>query len=375
MPSNCSTNSLQPPAQIAHWCPYRVLVIGNFLLAPVGTRGVCAELAQRLRDSGCRVLTASPRRQRIARLLDMLHVCWSERKNYDVVQVDVYSGLSFLWAEAVCSLLRLLRKPYVLTLHGGNLPLFARQWPRRVRSLLRSANAVTAPSAYLLDQMRSYRAPLHLLPNALDLQAYTFRLRRRPQPHLMWLRAFHEIYNPALAVRILALLLKDFPDARLTMIGPDKGDGSLKNVDKLASQFGVRDRTVIRPGVPKCEVPPLLNEGEIFLNTARIDNTPVSVLEAMACGMCVVSTAVGGIPHLLKHRTDALLVPSGDARAMATSVIAILNNPDLAERLSRNARRTAEQFDWCAVLPLWKSLLTSVMSEVKGDVLEQPHRC
>jgi glycosyltransferase involved in cell wall biosynthesis len=174
-------------------------------------------------------------------------------------------------------------------------------------------------------------------------------------------------------VRILELVLKDFPDARLTMIGPDKRDGSLKNVHKLVCEFSIQDRTVIRPEVPKCDVPALLNEGEIFLNTARIDNTPVSVLEALACGMCVVSTSVGGIPHLLQHRVDALLVPSDDVRAMATSVIAILKNPDLAERLSQNARRKAEQFDWCAVLPLWKSLLTSVMSEVNGNVLEQPH--
>ena len=75
--------------------------------------------------------------------------------------------------------------------------------------------------------MRPYRADLHLLPNALDLNRYRFRLREEPQPRMVWLRAFHEIYNPFLAAEVAALLGDSFPDIRLTMVGPDKGDGSL----------------------------------------------------------------------------------------------------------------------------------------------------
>lgn len=341
----------------------RVLIIGNFLSASVGIEGVCEHLAVRLQDSGCAVFTASSHRKRITRLFDMLQVCWNERNNFDVAQVDVYSGWSFVWAEAVCSVLRLLKKPCVLTLHGGNLPLFAKRYPRRVIRLLETADAVTTPSSYLQTQMQAYCGCLQLLPNAIDVGAYRFRMRRPARPCLVWLRAFHKIYNPSLAVRSFALLSKEVPNASLTMVGPDKCDGTFKAVSDLLACLGIEDRVVIRAGVPKCEVPQLLNEGDIFINTSRVDNTPVTVLEAMACGMCVVSTAVGGIPYLIRHGTDGLLIPSDDPKALASAVMEILNNPALAEKLSRNARGKVEQFDWSGVLPQWHSLLTSVLGK------------
>src|SRR5207244_1457312 len=124
-----------------------VLVIGNFLSAQ-GTYGVCEALAERLTEAGHMVLRSSSKSHAAGRVVDMLRTVWRERRSYDVAQVDVFSGRAFLQAEAVCATLRLVNKPYVLTLHGGNLPVFARQWPRRVRNLLHSAAAVTVPSRY-----------------------------------------------------------------------------------------------------------------------------------------------------------------------------------------------------------------------------------
>ncbi|HEX2205773.1 MAG TPA: glycosyltransferase family 4 protein, partial [Longimicrobium sp.] len=113
--------------------------------------------------------------------------------------------------------------------------------------------------------------------------------------------------------------------------------------------------------VPKAEVPARLAEGDVYLNTPRADNTPVTVLEAMACGLCVVSTEVGGIPYLLDDGGDALLVPPGDAEAMAAAVLRLLRDPALAGRLSRAGRRKAEGCDWSAVLPRWEGLLAGTV--------------
>jgi glycosyltransferase involved in cell wall biosynthesis len=338
-----------------------VLLVGNFLSGSVGTRGACEELALHLAGlDGLRVLTTSAKPARIPRLADMLTTIWQRRHEFHVAQVDVYSGPAFLWAEASCTVLRRLGKPYVLTLHGGNLPGFARRRPDRVRRLLQSGTVVTTPSEYLRDQMSSYRSDLRLLPNALDLTAYRYRRRSRPEPNLVWLRAFHEIYNPMLGPRVLELLRRDFPDLRLTMVGPDKGDGSLQRTRDLAVTLGVRDRLDLPGGVPKNQTPGWLDKGDIFLNTPRVDNTPVSVLEAMACGLCIVSTKVGGIPYLLEDRTDALLVPDDDPAAMAAAVRQILTDRALADRLSTHARAKAEQHDWPVILPQWQALLTGV---------------
>lgn len=338
-----------------------VLLLGNFLSAHGGSRGVCEDLALRLRARGWQVSTASAHPQRIPRLFDMCFTAWRARHRYTVAQVDVFSGHAFLWAEAVTGMLRLLGKPYILTLHGGNLPRFAQRWPGRVRRLLRSAAVVTTPSRYLLEQMAPYRADVLLLPNALDLSHYVLRRFDRPvQPRLVWLRAFHSIYNPILAAQVMARLRQEWPDVHLTMVGPDKGDGTLQKFQRFVTDNGLDAHLTYAGGVPKAEVPAWLQRGDIFLNTTNVDNTPVSVIEAMACGLCVVSTNVGGIPYLLEHETDALLVPPNDPGAMADAVRRILTEPELAERLSRNARRKAEQFDWGTILPQWERLLTEV---------------
>lgn len=341
----------------------RVLIVGNFLSSSGMNKSVCEELAIRLPERGWPVITTSSRSNRFLRLFDMLWTAWRARKQYDVAQIDVFSGPSFLWAEAAAWLLRRLKKPYILTLHGGNLPEFSRRWQGRVRRLLPSAAAVTTPSRYLQEQMAAYRESLILLPNPLDIAAYPAVERLAPRLCLVWLRAFHEIYNPRLAARVTALLKTDFPDIQLTMVGPDKGDGSFAAFNATVHELGLDGHVRCAGGVPKRDVPTWMNTGDIFLNTTNVDNTPVSVIEAMACGLCVVSTNVGGIPYLLDDGHDALLVPPDDPQAMADAIRRILTEPELAACLSRNARAKAEQFDWSMVLPQWEELLTDAAQQ------------
>jgi glycosyltransferase involved in cell wall biosynthesis len=343
-----------------------VLLAGNFLSASVGNRGVCEDLADRLRGAGWGVLTTSRRRGRAARLADMMATVWRRRREYDVANVDVYSGLSFFWAEAVTWTLRQIGKPYVLTLHGGGLPEFADRWPDRVRRLLQPAAAVTAPSRFLLEGLRPYRRDLRLIPNALDLPLYPFHRRTAPRPRLVWVRAFHEIYDPSLAVRVLAGIRERHPEATLEMVGPDKHDGSFERARAVAQQLGVAAAVEFTGAVPKSRVPERINAGDIFLNTTTIDNTPVSVMEAMACGACVVSTDVGGIPHLVEDGEDGLLVPPRDARAMAAAVERLLSEDGLAAGISLAARAKTQAFDWSAVLPQWEEMLRGVAPEPEG---------
>src|SRR4051812_9457515 len=114
--------------------PPALLVIDNFL--PGLNPGPSAELAMRLRAAGWRVETVSRQHNRLLRLADMVATTWRHRHAYDVAAVAVYSGSAFRWAEAVCAVLRAAGKPYVLTLHGGNLPAFAAAHPVRVRRVL-----------------------------------------------------------------------------------------------------------------------------------------------------------------------------------------------------------------------------------------------
>lgn len=336
-----------------------LLMIGNFVSRTLGLQGSSEDLAWQFSQAGWQVITASSKPRRLARLLDMVTTAWRRRRAYQVAYVDVYSGKAFFWAEAVCLVLRRAAKPYILNLRGGALPSFARRWPGRVYRLLKSAKAAVTPSPYLLEKMKPYHRDLRIIPNGLDLPNYHSKIRVKPRPHLVWLRAFHAIYNPTLAPRVLSKLSQEFSNVSLVMVGPDK-DGSLLQTQKLTSEMGLNDKVRFPGKIAKADVPLWLQPADIFLNTTNVDNTPVSVIEAMACGLCIVSTDVGGIPYLLQHEQDALLVPPDDADAMAEAVHRILTEPGLAEHLSRQARQKVENFDWSVILPKWEELLTIV---------------
>jgi glycosyltransferase involved in cell wall biosynthesis len=342
-----------------------VLFIGNFLSGLGGRRAPCEDLMERLRTRQWRIASSSSRPQKLLRLGDMMLTAIRRGREADVAHVDVFSGPAFVWAEAACWALRRAGCPYILTLHGGNLPAFAQRNPGRVRNLLRSAVAVTAPSGYLLETLRVYRSDIILLPNAIELASYPARVREPATPRLVWVRSFHSIYNPVMAPEVVARLTSNFPDVHLTMIGPDK-DGSLRRTQAAAESLGVSDRIRFVAGVPKAAVPEYMNAADVFLNTTNIDNMPVTVVEAMACGLCVVSTDAGGVPWIVSHRRNGLLVPAGDAAAMTAAVTEVLTTPGLARTLSVNARQFAEPCDWSRVLEQWQILFTSFRGRRRG---------
>jgi glycosyltransferase involved in cell wall biosynthesis len=308
------------------------------------------------------VVATSKRESRLGRPWEMIRTIIRERHRYDVALVDVYSGPAFLWAEVVALALRAVGRPFVLALHGGNLPAFAQRRPGRVRRLLERANAVTSPSRYLAEQLQQFRSDIRCIPNAIDVSRFRTRRGERMGFELVWLRAFHRMYKPVLGPEVLAYLMGKYPECRLTMIGPDKDDGSLEETRAVAAATGVLGACRFVGLVDKKEVPEWLAKGDVFLNTTDVDNAPVSVIEALAAGLCVVSTDVGGIPYLLENEKDGLLVPPCDAQRMAAAVGRLYGEPGLAASLSRNGRLKAEKFDWLHILPEWELLFREAMT-------------
>jgi len=338
-----------------------ILFIGNYFESDRSNKNVWFEIPGRLEQVGWEKMITSQRVARPLRLIDMLWTIFSRRQSYDIALVDVFSGAAFIWSEMAARLLKHLKKPFVLNLRGGNLPEFSRKFSLRVEKTLESANRVISPSAYLQEQLKGLRGDIAVIPNPLDIETYPYRRRAEVKPDLVWVRAFHDIYNPSLAPKVLNLLMEKWPGVQLTMVGPDKGDGSLERMVAEAQSLGVIDRIKVIGGVPREEVPQFLEAGEVFINSTNIDNTPLSVIEAMACGLPIVTTNVGGIPWLVEDGVDGLLVPPDDPEVMAEAVERILKAPDLAGKLSQNARQIAEGFDWSLVLPKWENLFTKIL--------------
>jgi len=139
------------------------------------------------------------------------------------------------------------------------------------------------------------------------------------------------------------------------MVGPDK-DGTLQECKDLAKELDVEKHIRFMGKMQKEDWIELSKEYDIFINTTNYDNTPVSVMEAMALGMPVVSTNVGGIPYLLQDREDALLVDANDDKAMVEMIIELIDNIDISKDIVVQARQKVEGFDWNMVKKQWIDL-------------------
>jgi L-malate glycosyltransferase len=336
-----------------------VTYVGNFLSSHGLNPTYSEALVPKLCEQGMAVRPASSFLNPFLRFLDMGTAVWNAPRRQACVIVDLCSGpRAFPAAYLVSRICRIMRKPYIVVLHGGNLPELISTSRGRLLRILKDARRVVSPSTYLADEFSGH-VEIEVIPNALEVQAYTYKQRIAPQPSFLYLRAFHERYGALVAVKAFAIVQKKYPIARLVMAGPEIDD-VLGKCKSLARSLALEANIEFLGRVPKSQIPELGDHCDIFLNPTFVDNTPVSIVEAMAMGMCLVATNVGGLPHLLKHGKTALLVSPGDEVEMANAMLSILEEPGLAARLSENARLVAEKMDWSEVTHQWLSLIRSV---------------
>ncbi len=277
------------------------------------------------------------------------------RSNIDLVLIDTYSTQNFHYAVVIATLCRLFKLPYIPILHGGNLPNRLKHSKGLSEKLFGKAFTNVAPSKFMMQQFKD--AGFHnitYIPNTIEISNYPFQLRNSVTPKLLWVRSFSEIYNPQLALKIVDVLKKKGMDVSLCMVGPDK-DGSLDHCKKIVSQLNL---PVTFPGLlQKKEWIELSKDYNIFINTTNFDNMPVSVMEAMALGMPVVSTNVGGMPFLIENEFDGILVPPNNPEAFVIAIEDLCENNLKAQNLANNARLKMEGFDWEKIKQSWNKLL------------------
>jgi len=144
-----------------------------------------------------------------------------------------------------------------------------------------------------------------------------------------------------MALRAFAIVKQTHENARMDIVGTGSEEPKLRAWVAEKRLEGV----FFHGPVPNDEMPKYLDEADILLNPTNVDNLPMSLIEAFANGLPVVSTKVGGIPDLVGEET-ALLVEAGNYRAMAEKILCLLANPVLAQGLITSGRKLSESFSW-----------------------------
>jgi glycosyltransferase involved in cell wall biosynthesis len=281
---------------------------------------------------------------------------WRGLMNADVAHVFSASYWSFLIAPTPAWLIARMRGAKTLIhYHSGE----ARDHLRKsgaARIVLRKVDRVVVPSQYLVDVFGEFNLPAEAVPNVVDLSQIRYRKRQPFRPHLVCTRGFHPYYCVDVVVRAFASIVREFPEARLDLVGKGPSEEEIRSVVRELNVPGVHFRGVAN----RNEIGGVYDRADIFINASRLDNMPVSVMEAFAAGTPVATTSPECMPYLVEDGQTGLLSPVGDANALANNVIRLLQNQDLAEKIASNAYEKSKTFRWEHVRTAWLKVYRSL---------------
>jgi len=232
------------------------------------------------------------------------------------------------------------RVPLVVnTRHGRNFHFTPRQVAvgRRLARLVDRYVSVSDDARTLCVAEGIAPSRLRTILNGIDTGRFRFGGPDPSGPVVTVARLSPE-KDVANLVRATAIAAERVPELRVEVAG---GGPCLADLNRLAVELGASDHIAFLGEVR--EIPALLARARIFVLPSRSEGIPLTVLEAMACGLPVVATRVGGLPEVVDEGVTGLLVPTADPAALARAIIKIWNDPDRGDRLGRAGRQRAEE--------------------------------
>lgn len=346
--------------------PAHIVLVGPLPPPAGGMANQTRQLARLLSEDGVRVdvvrqnrpyvpgwIARVPWVRALVRLLPYLIALWRAAGRRSVMHVMANSGWSWhLFAAPAVLIGRWRGAAVVINYRGGLADDFFRRAYAFVGPVVRLADAVVVPSGFLREVFGRRGVDAQVVPNIIDVE----RFRRGEDrdatsgAHILVARNLERIYDNATAIRAFQQVRQQVPEARLTVAGSGPEEGALRG---LADELGIGDAVEFAGHVDNAGMPALYRSAAVALNPSLADNMPISILEALAAGVPVVSTDVGGVPYLVEDGRTALLVAPGDPARMAQAVLRVLREPGLAARLARAGEAASRDYAWESVRERW----------------------
>lgn len=358
VPIVCIVGPLPPPSGgMANQCEQ----LARLLKA----EGVVVEVVRNNPDYRPRWIGHVPVLRAFARLVPYLFALWRAAGRAEVMHVLANSGWAWhLFAAPAVWIARLRACPVIVNYRGGHADTFFARAPAHVLRTLGRASARVTPSSFLQRVFAQYGLDAEVVPNIIDLSRFKPAPGREfgRAPHLIVTRNLEPIYDIATAIEVFAEVRKVFEEARMTIAGtgPER--------DRLIAQaetLGLASALTFSGRIDNAEIPALYASADCMLNPSTVDNMPISILEALASGVPVVSTNAGGIPDMVEDGVSALLVPIGNAAVMAQATIRILSDRALADAQRAAGLADVARYAWPRVREQWFAVYRRVA--VKRD--------
>jgi glycosyltransferase involved in cell wall biosynthesis len=337
-----------------------IILIGNFLSGKGLNPTAIEDLADTL-SSKYKVLSASSKQNPVLRLWEIVFILLKNKKKCQLVIVDIFSTHAFWFSFFSIIICKLYKIKYIPVFRGGNLGEKYKKVPRLFHFLFKSSVINICPSKFFFEEFNNTPFTNKLIPNYIKLDNYSYKNRSEIKPKLLWVRSIHSIYNPLMAIKVLSILSEKYPDAFLCMVGPIKEKEVHTRLMRKIQSTKLEGKIKFTGQLFKEDWIQLSQEYDIFLNTTNIDNTPVSVMEAMALGLPVISTNVGGIPNLITHGENGFLVDADDEKEMANQILELLQSEEKVKSVVKNAHDFISQFDKNIIINKWYEVIDETL--------------
>lgn len=253
---------------------------------------------------------------------------------------------SFWRKSMVCALARLYRVPYVFQLHSGEFPIFydqecgrlAKAW---VRKTLRGSAAVIALTEQWKHSLGMIEplAQIEVIPNPVSVPQQIPE-KRAVATTVLYLGRLSEKKGVFDLIRAVPSVIAKVPDARFVVAG----DEGIDAVRQLAKELGVDSRVETPGWIDGVDKEKAFAQADVLVLPSYFEGLPVCILEAMANGVPIVTTDVGGIPDVVSHDQSALMTQPGDVAGLSLALIELLTNRERRERLRAQAFSDAGRF-------------------------------
>jgi len=271
-------------------------------------------------------------------------------RDVDVVHVFAASYWSFVLAPLpAIAAARRFRRRVVLHYHSGEADDHLARYGVAVHPWLARVDQIVVPSEYLRGVFASHGYTTKMIPNIIDADRFVYRERAPLQARLLSTRNLEPYYRVDNTIEALALLRQSKPEATLWIAGDGSERPRLERTVAERKLGGVQ----FHGFVDNARIASLYDQRDVFLNSSVLDNQPVSLLEAFAAGLPVVTTAPGDVASMVRNGETGLIVPPADPAAMADAVTALIDDAPRALALVRAAREAVRSYSWASVRDAW----------------------
>jgi glycosyltransferase involved in cell wall biosynthesis len=312
-----------------------------------------------------------PAMRAVFRLVPYLWSLWRTLSQAKVMHLMANSGWAWhLFAVPAIWMAWLRGVPVVVNYRGGEADKFLSRSQGLVRFSMRRVAWLIVPSAFLQEVFERYGMSAAIVPNIIDLTRFHPRAARcNDSAHLVVARNLEPLYDNATAVRAFEIVLSQYPSAQLTIAGSGPHANDLK---QLVEELGLAHVVRFAGRLDRDAMAALYRSADIMLNPSLADNMPNSVLEALASGVPVVTTNVGGVPYIVQDGVTALLVPPADPQAMAAASLKILQSDELWRQLSVAGVAEVQRYTWARVAPLLANVYRQAIAGARPPSIGMP---